>query len=41
MLWALGLNMFYIYIFYKPRIIGKHRKDIRDVGKAPKNLFSQ
>jgi hypothetical protein len=29
-------NILYLYI-YKPRIIGKHRKDMGDSGKAPKN----
>jgi len=39
MLWALGLKIFlYLYI-YKPRIIGKHRKDIGGQWKDPENLF--
>jgi hypothetical protein len=38
MLWALGLKIFYIYIYFKSRIIGKHRKDIRGCWKAPQKF---
>jgi hypothetical protein len=39
MLWDLRLKVFYIYIFYKPRIIGKHRDDIRGHWTGPQNYI--
>jgi hypothetical protein len=39
MLWALELKIFYIYIFLKPRIIGKYREDIGGCWKGPKKYF--
>jgi hypothetical protein len=33
------LKTFYIYIFYKPRIIGKHRKDIGGCWKGPQKFI--
>jgi hypothetical protein len=32
-------NILYIYIFFKPRIIGKHKKDIRGHWKGPPNFI--
>jgi hypothetical protein len=39
MLWALGLKIFYIYMFNKPRIIGKHRKVIEGHLKGTQKLI--
>jgi hypothetical protein len=39
MSWALGLKIFYIYIYIKPMIIGKHRKDIAGRWKGPQNFI--
>ncbi len=36
MLWALGLKIFYNYIYFKPRVIGSIGKTLGDVGKAHK-----
>jgi hypothetical protein len=38
-LWALGLKIFYVYIYNKPWIIGKHRKDIKGCWKGPPNFI--